>query len=140
MAVGFTQESLGQFYGTENYFEHPLFPSCVYTDGCQHMMKHGAAWLVEAVMSHLQANPALKAKMEKNERLRGMSFWDLKLNGEGGATLTCREDEDLPVACEQEIEYTDLPFDMRLWACEMEWLGSKGEVKTGWVIMLPSEY
>jgi hypothetical protein len=140
MAATFTEADLGQFIGTENYFSHPLFPSCVYSDGCSFLMKNGAAWLVEAVMSHLQANKAFRAKMAKNPGLRGMSFWDCKLNGKGGATLTCVEDEGRPVACKQEIEFTDLPFDMRLWVQATQWLNAKGQPVTGWLVHLPSEY
>lgn len=138
MSVTFTKADLGQFTGTQNYFSHPFFPNCVYSDGAQHLMKNGAAWLVEAIMSHLQANRAFRTAMAKNERLRGMQFWDIKLNGKGGATLTCVEDSGFKPAVTQEIEYTDLPFDLRLYAEETQWQGPRGVV-TGWLVYLPSE-
>lgn len=139
MSVTFKAEDLDQFTGTENYFAHPLFPSCVYSDGAQHLMKNGAAWLVEAVMSHLQHNPSLKAKLARSPQLRYLSFWDLKLNGKGGAVLTCIASEGKPPLVVQEIEFTDLPFDLRLYASETQWNGPRGET-TGYLVYVPSEY
>lgn len=136
----FSKEDLNRFTGTERYHQHGLSKRVAYTDGCAYLVEHGAAWLVDAIASHLTHDPKLVAAMAKNEELKAFHVWTLTLGGKGGAVLECRADTGTPVMCRQEIPYTDCPFDMKLFAAFTRWISPQGQPVEGHVLMLPSEY
>ena len=74
--------------------------------------------------------------MLKDERLRDIQFWKLKVtekDGRKSAVLTCRADSGEEPAITQRIEYTD--FDLP----EIDlWVGPVDERR--FVLMLPNEY
>ena len=126
---------LVQFTGTESYHRwSPLFPRMVLTDGAMFVAKHGgtsgAFWLMDAIASW-------QPKALKNERLRDIQFWKLKVTekeGRKSAVLTCRADSGEKPAITQRIEYTD--FDLP----EIDlWVGPVDEA-VGQVLFLPGEY
>ena len=128
------QSDLAQFTGTESYHRwSPLFPRMVLTDGAMFVAKngggHGAFWLMDAIAVH-------QPKALKNERLRDIQFWKLKVtekDGRKSAVLTCRADSGEKPAITQRIEYTD--FDLP----EIDlWVGPVDE--RIYCLLLPSEY
>lgn len=134
MSLKDKQSELAQFMGTESYYRwSPLFPRMLLTDGVKFVAENGGAggayWLADAIASH-------QPKALRDERLREMQFWKLKVtekDGRRSAVLTCRADNDVPPAITQRIEYTD--FDLP----EIDvWVGPVDEKH--YVLMLPSEY
>ena len=128
------QSDLAQFTGTESYHRwSPLFPRMVLTDGAKFVADnggtHGAYWLADAIASH-------QPRALRDERLRDMQFWKLKVtekNGRKSAVLTCRADSGERPAITQRIEYTD--FDLP----EIDlWVGPVDE--RSYCLLLPSEY
>lgn len=118
-----TEANLANFYGSEQFYRH-WTRRLIYTEGVHFLEQNGAGWLVDAIASH-QLNP----KLNEGD-LRDFQVWELKLNGKGGCTLTCKADSDKPNVVTQEIEYTDFPLDnFTLWV-------ERGEEMT---LMLPSE-
>jgi len=62
MTVAFTQEQLEDFTGTVDYYKSTsLVEGIVHTDGVQHIVTHGGAWMVDLIVSH-QANKRFGAK------------------------------------------------------------------------------
>jgi len=134
MSLKDKESDLAQFTGTESYHRWSLlFPRMVLTDGAKFVAdnggRHGAYWLADAIASW-------QPKALKNERLRGIQFWKLKVTEKDGrkrAVLTCRADSSEKPAITQRIEYTD--FDLP----EIDlWVGPVDEKH--FVLMLPSEY
>ena len=114
-----TAADLLQFTGTENWYRHPLFPRCTYTDGVRHVAQAGGAWwLVEAILLH-QADP--KARRE------AFQHWKLTVTPDHSATLTM-DDGNENVVIVQKIGFTDFP------------LPEVGFYLTDTVLMLPGEY
>jgi hypothetical protein len=105
----------------------------VLSDGAMFVAKNGgtsgAFWLMDAIASH-------QPKALKNEILREMQFWNLKVtekNGSKSAVLTCREDSGRKPVITQKIEYMD--FDLP----EIDlWVGPVDE--STYTILLPGEY
>lgn len=126
MSVTFTQEYLEGFTGSEHYYRSSLFTkNIVHTDGVQHVVTRGGAWMVDVIVSY-----QLKPKIRKEE----FQVWKFQLDGKGGCRAVCTDgDENILVT--QEIPLTDLPFDVSLW---LE-LGSLDGITPAWVIMLPNE-
>jgi hypothetical protein len=121
-----TKADLDQFIGTQNYYR-TMLPRFVFTDGVKFMADEaGAYWLIDAIGSY-QPQPRLR----NNEQLRYFQVWELKLDGKGGAVLTCRADTDVPPVVTQKIPYTDFPFDIKLWV-------ERGDNMM--VLLLPSEH
>jgi|SRR5665213_729586 len=120
-----TQSDLDQFYGSENYYRN--FTGLIYTDGIAFLAEHaGAYWLIDAIGSH-QLDPKLK-----KGGLRDMQFWNLKVNPDKSAILTCREDSGIAPAITQEISFTDFPLpEIDIWV---------GRDERGMIAMLTSEY
>lgn len=117
MSCTVRQDNLAHFYGTQHHYKHWL--GLVYTDGIHYLVENGAAWLIDAIASH-QVSPGLQTT-----RMREFQLWELKVK-DGTAVLTCKEDSDIDPVVTQEIDYTDFPFDIKIY------------VKEG-VILLPSE-
>lgn len=97
------EQELEFFTGTENHYYNPIFPGVRYTDGVRHLaLRAGAAWLIDAISSHIPDANALI----------GDSFqvWTLTVGEDQSALLECRADSDEPVIVKQEIAYTDFPL------------------------------
>ena len=103
-----TQQDLNHFYGTMQYYRH-WTGFLNLTDGVQYLNTNGAGWLIDAIASY-QGEKALRT-----QELREFQLWNLKLDGKGGAVLTCQADSNTPNLVEQKIEYTDFPFDIKLY-------------------------
>lgn len=107
---------LEQFTGSANYYS--TFGGVKYTDGIKYMAdKMNAYWLIDIITSY-------------QNKLCRVSFqlWELKVNEDKSAVITCREDTDVPALITQEIEYTDFPINYIKLYC------------IGNIILLPSEY
>lgn len=116
-----TKADLAQFYGTENWYEHPL--GILYTDGVKFVAERGGAyWLIDAIASW-QSDPRIR----DDRMLQAIQFWTLTVNPDRSAVLCCERDTD-DIALTQEIEFTDFPLQsIRLY------------VEDG-VLLLPSEH
>jgi hypothetical protein len=89
-----------------------------------------AYWLIDAIASHLATQAFNKAAAD--ERVGLMHFWKLVVHDDRSATLKAVADSDEPAFIEQQIPFTDFPFeDFDIWA---------GRDSQYWVLMLPSEY
>ena len=114
---------LFSFFGSECFWDHWL-GAFAYTEGVKYVADHagnGAYWLLDAIGSY-------QPQCKKDPMLCDFQIWQLKLNGAGGATLTCWRDtgpDERPIIT-QEIAYTDFPQDIKLYLEEN-------------VLMLPSE-
>jgi hypothetical protein len=126
MTVTFTQEELEGFIGTEHYYRSSSFAkNIVHTDGVQHIVTRGGAWMVDVIVSH-QTNPKVRAEEFQS--------WEFQVDGTDKGKAVCTDGND-HILIEQEIPFTDLPFNVKLW---LE-LGSVDMVNPAWVIMLPGE-
>lgn len=101
---------LSQFNGSMVLWRHKL-TGCVYTEGMRAVARHCEAfWLIDAICC-AQLHP----KIRGNRRLRDIQFWRLSVR-DGSAILNCREDDGVPPAYRQKIEWTDFPEgDFDVW-------------------------
>ena len=115
------QNALANFYGTMQYYKFSLVcPDLVLTDGAEFVAKECEAyWLMDLIASY-------QAECAKDEQLKYMQFWTLKVT-DGTGVVTCERDSN-DIAFRQEIPYTDFPLDEIKLYC------------TNNVIMLTSEY
>lgn len=125
-----TEADLSQFTGTEGYTRDRL-TGIIYTDGVKAVIENGgqsgAYWLMHAIGSYQ------KDKRLQTETLQEMQFWNLKVNPDHTAVLTCRADSDIPPIITQKIEYTDFGFSLDLWVENGPNEGQK-------CLLLPSEH
>lgn len=114
--------SLLQFTGSTTLYPESL-RVINYTDGIKHLADEAEAyWLVDAIASHQTK------KLLQNPNLQEFQLWELKVNNDKSAILTCSEDSDCTAVISQEIEYTDFPLpEIKLYLIHK-------------VLMLPSEY
>lgn len=112
-----THENLSNFHGSDQMYFHPMFKGINYTFGVRYLMHNGAAWLIEAILSHCLHNKAVK----KEEFIVAT----LKVNDTKGI-LTFDDGNDNVVA-RQVIEYTDFPLN------EISFYLENG------ILMIPSE-
>jgi len=112
------EEELEQFTGAMEYYRHPL--GIIFTDGVKYLAdKAEAYWLIDAIASW---------QVEKKVRNCPFQIWELKVNKDGTAILTMKEDTDEPELVKQKIPFTDFPLDyQKLYLVDR-------------VLMLPSEY
>ena len=118
------------------------FTGITYTSGVKALAeKQGAYWLIDAIGSHVVANPDFREQCRKDESFERMQLWILKENG-GNVQLiavsdTGDEEKNPPVS--QEIGYSDFNFDetgeYKLY-CAANWDGDK----MFYTILKPSEY
>lgn len=100
-------------------YRHPLARKVMYYSELVNQMadEKQAHWLVDAIASHVKANPEFKLQCRRDERFRDMQIWLLikDQHREGQARLIAVADtlpEDIEFAAiQQQIEYTDFPFD-----------------------------
>jgi hypothetical protein len=113
-----SKSDLGQFSGSENWYQHGLNRNITYTDGAQHVAETGGAyWLLDEIVIN-QIMPKVKAEE--------FQLWTLKVTG-STAVLTC-DDGNGNIVFSKKIEYTDFPLDeIKFYFCNN-------------VIHLPSEY
>lgn len=112
-------EDLGQFIGTENWYQHGLVRSITYTDGAKYVADNGGAyWLLDEIALPQKFNAAVESEP--------FQVWKLTVSDSKGL-LTC-DDGDGKIVYSKEIPFTDFPLS---------------EIKfyfTDNVILLPSEY
>ncbi len=94
----------------------------------QYLCENGAAWLIDAIASYQFEKVLLEGD------LKYFQIWNLEVSG-SSAVLTCRSDSDEPAVISQEIEYTDFPFNIKLYVE----LGSLDGGTESMICMLPSE-
>ena len=112
--------TLSMFTGTEGYHKFSILSKLVLTDGVKYLCdKTGAYWLMDLIASYQQ-------KCMKDEMLRDMQFWTLKVI-DGTGVVTCDRDTD-DTAFTQKIPYTDFPLEEIKLYCQ------------NGVVLLPSEY
>lgn len=117
------QLDLSHCTGSDDLFQH--FTGMLYTEGVQAMAEQASAyWLIDAIASYQRDK-----RIVRNQMLLEFQLWELKLQPEAGAFLTCKRDsgDREPVIIRQEIEYTDFPQDIKLYV-------------EGGVLLLPSEH
>jgi len=103
------KHGLKQFIGTQRYYK-TIVPTLVYTDGIQFLVERcGAYWLIDLVASY--------QTKEFKTRYR-FQLWKVTLLEDDKATVTCKEDTDQPNIVEQNIEYTDFPFDYEFYVVD----------------------
>ncbi len=123
---------LAQFTGTTQWYRHPMNTKVLYTDGVQYLAAKGEAyWLIDAIVSHLRS-PVIRQALANDDRLATLQFWQLTVNDDRSAVLTCRADSDEEPAITQPIDYTDFPLaEIDIWC---------GRSEDHWVLYLPSEH
>jgi len=90
------KKELNQCTGTENYYKH--WTGTRYTDGIKTLAEAAQAhWLIDAITSHQQTHAN-----------RTFQVWTLHVKN-NKATLTMREDTELPTLVTQKIPTTDFP-------------------------------
>ena len=96
-------------------------PRLLVTPGVKELADdHGAYWLIDAIASHQTA--------KLDQQCDGFQLWELTVQDDASATLTCRRDKNEPAAVEQAIPFTDYPRKhLKLYVCDN-------------VLMLPEEY
>ena len=119
MQHNLSENTLSQFNGSERWYRHPLARHITYTDGVQHVAEEGGAyWLLDSIVTK-QTMPIFKE--------HEVQFWELKVNEDETALLTC-EDGEKKVFYTETIKYTDFPIKgIRIWL-------------TNNVMLLPSEW
>ena len=117
------QESLSQFYGTEQWTR--THPRQLATDGVIFLAEHaGAFWLLDVIWSH-------QPKLRQEE----FQVWELKRDGEG-CIIICH-DGNYNQLVRQDIPWTDFPLDfIKLYAQPNFDPDGNKEL----VVCLPSEY
>jgi hypothetical protein len=117
------------FTGTENYYKS-LLGKMLHTDGVEFLAEQaGAYWLVDLVASYLH-----KKSIRQELSNGGMCFWDLTVNADHSAVVTCRRDSGDKPWVRQEIPMTDFPLkSIKLY------LAAGGPDGLP-VLMLPTEY
>jgi hypothetical protein len=115
-----SEDELGQFIGTTDWYRHPLFRGFTYTEGVRYVAQRaGAYWLVEAIFSH---------QLDKKAKAEAFQVWTLTRTPEGGASLVMTDGDTETEIIRQDIEYTDFP------------LVTFSVYLTDQVLMLKSEY
>ncbi len=111
------KEDLAQFFGTDNWYKHPLSKKITYTDGVKYVAENGGAyWLLDLIVLGQHVEEVAQEEFQ---------LWVLKVS-DNAAILTC-DDGDGNIVYRKQIEHTDFPLDeIELWF-------------TNDVILLPSE-
>ena len=111
---------LAQFTGSQNFYRHGLVREVLYTEGVEYVVDNaGAYWLLDEIA--LAQRHIIPVKRED------FQVWDLKVNADQTAILTCGDGNGLEVYS-KHIEFTDFPEPgIRFYYAD-------------WVIHLPSEY
>jgi hypothetical protein len=115
-----SERDLNQFTGSENWYQHGLNRTVLYTDGAKYVADEGGAyWLLDAI--------AICQRYEKKVAVEPFQVWKLTVRDDRSATLV-REDGNDNVVYTQPIEFTDFSIpEITLWFANN-------------VIYLPSEH
>lgn len=115
-----SERDLNQFTGNENWYQHSLNRTLLYTDGAKYVADEGGAyWLLDAI--------AICQRCEKRVVAEAFQVWKLTVRDDCSATLVCEDGND-NVVYTQPIEFTDFPIpEITLWFANN-------------VIYLPSEH
>ena len=98
-----TKADLAQFTGSEQWYRHATERDVLYTDGVKYVAETaGAYWLVDEI--------AFLQRFDKLVAAEEFQSWELKVNADHTATLTC-EDGDGGVVFTKAIEFTDFPLE-----------------------------
>lgn len=127
-------------------YRHGLCRKVFYSEIVKAMIEAKKAyWLIDAIASHVAANPKFKTACKKDERFHDMQIWILRKNdAEDGpmAELIAVADTDKRSMSrpkiKQEIPFTDFEFengDKKLY-CGFTQIGDE----VGYLIYDPSEY
>lgn len=93
--------NLAHFYGTTQWYRH-WSRKMLMTDGAMFLNENGAAWLIDAIASYQGTTEA--------KSCGGFQLWELKVDDDNSAILTCRRDSNEKPVIEQEIPFTDFPL------------------------------
>ena len=135
MPAELTQADLNMSCGSETWVRHWFNRNIILSEGVQHIMDKGLAWLIDAIASHETMTAPLKAKCQKDEGFGYLHFWTLDVDLDmKEAVLTCRADTGKPVIVEQKIPWTSCPLkEVKIYA------GNDGP-GTLRKLYMPSEY
>ena len=124
------QDELHQFYGTENYYQHPLNRRFLHTDGVQHFATQAQAfWLIDAVAIGVHGHPGAVPRIVPDKDW----FATVRLAAKDGAAVLYIEDGNSEPHYQEEIEFTTCPDgDWKFFLSEAE--------ENRVVMMVPSEY
>lgn len=116
------KSDLDQFIGSQHFYNH-WTRAFIFTDGIKYVAdKGGAYWLIDAIASW---QGKLKTKVTEDQY--AFQVWELEVNDDKSARLTCRDD-DRNILVIQDIEFTDFPMKkITLWL-------------TDETLLLPSEW
>lgn len=112
-------DSLSQFTGTEQWYQHGLNRKLTFTDGVKYLADNaGAYWLVDEI--------AIANMLNRKVQAEEFQVWILEAKNSHGK-LRC-EDGNGDIVYRKSIPFTDFPLpEVRVWM-------------SGGVMMLPSEY
>jgi len=126
-AADFSQGLAGFVNGTNTWYRHWIDRRFFYTDGIKFLADNGAAWLLDAIFSHIKTN----AIVQKEE----FQVWRLKENPDKTATLV-GDDGDGRILAQQRIPYTDFPLpEIKIYVE----VGYADAESGGFIMMLPRE-
>lgn len=139
-----TDSDIRDHSGGEGYRRVGIFGRrIVATTGVQYIEDNGAGWLIDAIASHLVANPKMKRALARDERLRSLHFWTVKSKKDGsGFRLYAQADSGEPKVVEQIGDYTDLwdkrgsTEPLKIWCG----LSEDGNGNLIFVLYMPSEH
>ena len=118
-----TEVTLACFTGAEIKFKHWL-GKIEYTEGIKFLAdKAQAYWLIDAIVSYQS-----KSLLQQYPELTEFQLWQLEVNEDKTAVLTCRADSGCEPIIVQHIELTTFPLQsIKFYLCHQ-------------VLMLTSEY
>lgn len=127
--------NLRQFTGTSAYYRYsPLFPFMLLTDGTKYLSDECQCYWFLDIIASMQLDPLIRDHQE----LQTMQFWNLTVNADRSATVTCEWDRHQTVYT-QTIGYTDFPLnEVRIWV--QPHYPFPGTKEKQLVAHLPSEY
>ena len=100
------KSELKHFTGTERYYEN--FMGTRYTDGVKHLADRcNAHWLIDLIASYQLEIGFMK-----------FQIWNVEVYEDNTARVTCQAATNGDEVVEQEIEFTDFPFDYELWCID----------------------
>ena len=126
------------------FYKDPL-TRLAYTPGIQDLAENkGAYWLINAIGSHVMANPDFKKACRNSERFHDMQIWILEKQANDAVRLIAVEDTEKTYldnpAVSQDIEYSDFDFEDKenvKFYCAANYDESGNKFYT---LMKPSEY